>query len=260
MSGGGYKIKPFLCKVEETKQTGYNPKLWVEFTEYDAVHNNVAGVTGANIPYIDTAYKPNINTKIQIKTRKLTRNPPQYGHCPIGYNSNQFQLEDETYHSSGGAIRWKMGGKSVQSARDGNNMNVTYDAICDKTGMDIVMSGNTDPRFTPANGHHIYKFATEATTANVPSMRLFRTMTSSYNGSNTHRIWYARVWENDELLHLYIPATNCLGETGMFDAIENRFFKSKTAVNFIAETQTKDCYWENRKPYPKLLDRERVYD
>ena len=256
--GGGYNLKPFLCRVEETKKAHYNPKLWTDFKEVDYIWNNTVDTAAARA-YIDTKYVPTLETKIQMKWRR-TAHHSMYENSIYSYNgSGQFNVSQETVYDAGGNVNWQMGGRTASrrfyTSVGASKFNTVFDLIGNKNGMDIIISGSPTAEW---NGHFIVPFSSPATSMTLKSpLRFPRTSTSTSNNSEETIYFYGRVWESDVLKHFYIPAVNCLDKVGVLDIVGDRFHTCPTAYKFTAGADTKDCYWTaDKRPYPKQLDRE----
>lgn len=223
----------------------------------DYIWNNTVDTADARA-YIDTKYVPTLETKIQMKWRR-TAYRSMYTQYVMGYDNNgQFGIEDNTTHNSGGYINWRIGGKTASRPRytvSSAYLNTYVDVIGDKNGMDVIISGSPT---ASCNGHFIVPFSSPATSMTLKqSLRFPYTQRGHSNPSSATQYFYHRIWESDVLKHFYIPAVNCLGQVGVLDIVGDRFHTSATAYVFQTGADTKDCYWtEDKRPYPKQLDRE----
>ena len=248
VGGGGYKIKPFLCKVEETKQTGYNPKFGAGFTHIDWVQNSASDVasTGGRI---DVLMKPSIKHTWEYKYYFWVENT--YYSCHIYSTANGETMGIKSMMSNMGYYQWYYGTQSTS---------LTIDRL-DKTGAYAHLLGNTrgmkiDIRLTPNGTNGLFRryISNPKTTefrSTMPTVAFFRAQANYPNVPQ--QIYYARCYEDGVVKHTWIPAYNCLDVTGFYDITEDRFYPQSGAP-LIRGRETPICEWVDYKPQSYNFD------
>lgn len=188
--------------------------------------------------YIDTGYKPNTNTRIEIgaSTTDTTHDKPLFGS----------RIESE----QGAFVCWFNPLKSTGlSPAFGASGNLT-------TGLEISTSKKHD--VVLENGLCVlddksFSFATQ-------------TFTSSYNlvlcGLNTQgtvdsrkfygNVYYARIYDNDALVRDFFPAKrNSDGVLGLYDLVNGEFYTNAGTGSFVAGEEIPRYFEE---PYGVLLE------
>ena len=50
----------------------------------------------------------------------------------------------------------------------------------------------------------------------------------------TIKIYYLKIFENNNMIFYFIPCKNSEGKAGLYDLVENKFYSSETGTDFIA--------------------------
>lgn len=248
VGGGGYKIKPFLCKVEENQNSYYNPKLHVDFIQHDwTVNDKYVSSTSTGFPYVDLETKATQNYTVDLCVATIAR------------------------WGTVGIIGTAHGG----SVAANDMLNIGNDYYGGVNARIQIFFGNkkmfrSDPQPTDHSLgipriYHLDKeaFLLKDTDENV----IFRFDTSGGNAFTTHanlwlyivnlvlfsqrpnviKVFWLKLHDGEKVIRDFIPAVNLLGEVGFYCLASDKFYKSPTPVPLTAGPRTP--VWPKSKPY-----------
>ena len=169
--------------------------------------------------YIDTGYKPNGNTKVEIKYQTPTQNTKQQGIFGArdglrnrftlftGAKKDAFQVDYNTNNSLSDHITNITGvdGAGVNTIRISNSFVIN----------DILINQVEKVNFQ--NTLDMYLFANNNNTAQLPMIG---------------RIWYFKIYDNDVLVRNFIPALDPNGTPCMYDLVSKTTFYNAGSGTF----------------------------
>ena len=173
--------------------------------------------------YIDTNYKPNGNTIIELKYQTPTQNTIQQGISGArDRGNNRFSLFTGTVKNGFQADYATTGSLSYYND---NILGV------DGTAINVIKMSNS---FT-INNNDIKKISKEIF-QNSQNMYLFA---NNNNGiaqlPMKGYIWYFKIYEGDTLVRDYIPVIDSSGRPCLYDKVEDKFYYNEGTGEFLYE-------------------------
>ena len=174
-----------------------------------------------NLEYIEIPYKPNNNTKVEVKFWTNGNPPVNSGsNCVFGAAAGYASQAFEFFMTDDGFFVW---GNNIYKGQNGINANSDYIVTLDKRN--IYVNGELKGTFTD----------TGAFTAPV-NLCIF---SANRNGSifqNPYQlnIYYLNVYEDNQLLYNLIPCYRKVDNiAGMYDIINNNFYSNSGEGEFV---------------------------
>ena len=173
--------------------------------------------------YIDTNYKPNGNTIIELKYQTPTQNTTQQGIFGArDSGNNRFALFT-------GSVK---NGFQADYATSDSLTNYTQNIPgVDGTAINVIKMSNS---FT-INNNDINKIS-KVIFQNSQNMYLFA---NNNNGiaqlPMKGYIWYFKIYEGDTLVRDYIPVIDSSGRPGLYDTVTKEFYTNQGTGEFLYE-------------------------
>lgn len=186
-------------------------------------YNPVTYLQSTGTQYIDTNYKPNGNTIIELKYQTPTQNTTQQGIFGArDSGNNRFSLFT-------GIVK---NGFQADYATNGSLSNYSQNIPgVDGTAINVIKMSNS---FT-INNNEIKKIS-KGIFQNSRNMYLFA---NSNNGIAQllmkGYIWYFKIYEGDTLVRDYIPVLDINDRPCLFDKVSNTFFYNQGTGEFLYE-------------------------
>lgn len=178
--------------------TGYTPVEYIKST---------LGTNG--MPYIDTGFKPNQNTRVTVKVNVDSTEQTLRNFFGVSISGKYFYF--------GYANSYNVAGFASNSVSVCERMNGSFVIDMDKNKFTARYSDSSTNNAT-------YTF-TSTTFSSSVSLLLFAS-NGSY-GVSSHSVfsmYYAKIYDNGTLVRDYIPCVNPSGEAGMYDLVTNQFY------------------------------------
>ena len=174
-------------------------------------------IEGTGTQYIDTGFKPNLNTRTVIDF-KLTKNI--HGETGIfGYSNSSNDSHYHFYVNGLSNNRWSFGyGNYPSNQISPHDLNRhTVELNKNQAYIDGVL------------------VATLNTTATSFSYRgsMYLFGVSGYSAYAPMRLYSCRIYDNGTLVRDFVPCKNSSDVVGLYDTVNNQFYSSRTSIPFI---------------------------
>ena len=210
-----------------------------DYKTCEAIADNILGdtkpyielqyVKGTGTQYINTGYTPNANTKVEVKANVVVT-PTKYWEVLFGSRPS-YQNSDFSFATS-----YQNGAKMVLGYGTNAELSGTYPA----SGKDAIIKLDKGKLTISVDGKDIYTYTKTGTFTNAIPMYLMswvcESSTYSREGaaqSNT-KLYYCKIWENNELVRNYIPVKDNSGVGALYDLVQNKLYYSESDDDFVA--------------------------
>lgn len=173
-------------------------------------YTQVPYIHSTGTQYIDTGYKPNHNSRIEIKYQTTQTSSGGLAVCNIGWGSNGFGV-------------W------VNASQYG-----------DATTM-LTLNGS-EPITAILDKGVLYKDGEKLWTATQSSFQTTVPLTIfALNGNGniaeyvTGKLYYCKIWDDGTLIRDYVPCVNSVGTAGLYDLVNNKFYTNAGTGTFTYE-------------------------
>lgn len=204
----------FYTKVLTAEEiaTNYNYELTKLETTQDS---EISYLQGDGTAYIDTGYKPNNNTKIEIKFDNVVKEADGV------YGAGQyFSL------SGGSGVLWNFPNNNVQTSQPSS-----YNKIFSTIGTSGIFIN--DKGVCSLNGENVFTFDSSEFQSDK-NLGLFCQIRNTVIDISTVQIYYCKIWDNDTLVRDFIPKVNTEGVACLYDRVESKYYyNANTTGNFI---------------------------
>ena len=173
--------------------------------------NFVNYIRSSGTQYIDTGFKPNQNTKVEIKMQSSNQNGDSvwiFG-CQTSWSTNGFAVSTHT------AEFGNSNATTGVNFYDGNDHTIIFDkGVLKKDGSTIWTGSGT--------------FQT-----------IYNMYISGINAAGTGlsfigKIYYAKIWDNDTLIRDYLPCLDKDGIACLYDQVNKEYYYNAGSGEFIA--------------------------
>lgn len=164
------------------------------------ITNTLQYIGGDGVAYIDTGYKPNNNTKIEIKTEIQNKTQAVFG-------SGQFFC-----YSMGTLWNYPVNKYEDKSIEQAITLNTPHVIIIDKGKC-----------YLDNDLKHTFENSTFQSTYNLG---LFCQIRDNVIDKSTVKIYYCKIWENDTLVRDFIPAFDSNNNACLYDRVENKYYSN----------------------------------
>lgn len=162
--------------------------------------NTVQYIGGDGTAYIDTGYKPNNNTKIEIKVEVASTTQTVFG-------SGQYFS-----YSMGTLWNYPLNKQEDKSIQQAITINTPHIIIIDKGRC-----------YLDSDLKHTFESSTFQSTY---TLGLFCQIRDTIIDKSTVKIYYCKIWENDTLVRDFIPAFDSNNNACLYDKVENKYYNN----------------------------------
>ena len=210
-----------------------------EYNRCEAIADNILGdtkpyieleyVKGTGTQYINTGYTPNANTKVELEANVVVT-PTKYWEVLFGSRPS-YQNSDFSFATS-----YQNGTKMVLGYGTNAEISGTYPA----SGKDAIIKLDKGKLTISVDGKDIYTYTKTGTFTNAIPMYLMswvcENSTHSREGTaqSNIKLYYCKIWENDELVRNYIPVKDNSGVGALYDLVQNKLYYSESDDDFVA--------------------------
>ena len=210
-----------------------------DYKTCEAIADNILGdtkpyielqyVKGTGTQYINTGYTPNANTKVEVKANVVVT-PTKYWEVLFGSRPS-YQNSDFSFATS-----YQNGAKMVLGYGTNAELSGTYPA----SGKDAIIKLDKGKLTISVDGKDIYTYTKTGTFTNAIPMYLMSWVSesSTYSREGTAqantKLYYCKIWENDELVRNYIPVKDNSGVGALYDLVQNKLYYSESDDDFVA--------------------------
>lgn len=168
--------------------------------------------TGWSAPYIDTGYKPNLNTVVKVKLAAYNVT----GNLLIGFLADTTDFHDYRIFNYGGQIYYDFGGGTYNRRIYGGTFS---------TG--TVYEYEFGNYYVNQNGTRVL---TEET---ITQNDLSDATIQIGHGAELFDLYYLQIYELGILLHDFVPCVNA-SAAGLYDKVSKKFYWSENDYKFLA--------------------------
>lgn len=182
-----------------------------------AKYTPVEYISSTGTQYINTGYVPTPNTRVVIDAEVTSQTTASCSY--FGERSGAGQTDTTAYEI------WSMGtAANVSSDFFGNRVSYTISTkqrlLIDKNKATVTINGNTITNSAAAGTATIpaYLFASNDNNKAVYFIKM--------------KLYSCKIYENDVLMHDYIPAKDEWGKAGLYDKVEGKFYYNAGTGSF----------------------------
>lgn len=194
----------------------------------DIPYTELQYVKGTGTQYINTGYTPNANTKVEVKVNAVVTSTK---HWEVLFGSRpSYQNSDFSFATS-----YQNGAKMVLGYGTNVELSGTYPA----SGKDAVITLDKGKLTISVDGENIYTYTKTGTFTSAIPMYLMswisESATYSKEGtaqSNT-KLYYCKIWDDDQLVRNYIPVKDELGVGALYDLVQSKLCYSESDDDFV---------------------------
>lgn len=190
-------------------------------------------VEGTGDQYVDTGFKPNQNTRLQMDVDVLSMGSSDrflFG-ARAAYQDTAIYLASTSGNSS-----WLVGyADDVQTISDQCTGRHTIDYNQNTITIDDISHSFTVTTFAP--DYNMYLFACN------------QSGTAIANKYAIMRLYSCKIYDNGTLASNYIPCKNASGTAGLYDLVNSSFVSSATSIDLVAGTAQGNAVKKVKKKY-----------
>ena len=242
---GKYKI-PVL--TNSTATNIYLNKPLRKTSKLPSGYTELEHIRGTGTQYIDTGFKPNQDTKIDIKITRIAggiSNPAILGVSNPFYS---FAINNNDFYYA-----FNQTGTNIKST----TFSIGETAIF-----------KTDRGKLYKNGELVNTLSTQNNFQSDLNLTLFarRTGNNTAERRGNMQIYYCKIYDNNVLVRNFIPCKNSSNVVGMYDTVNDVFYTNAGTGSFIAGAEVETVYYtdyldyENQKVVRNVDDNNKGID
>lgn len=228
-SDSGYTVYPTFSMIKPRLPNGYTELEYIEPTDKNQ--------------YIDTGYRPTINTRLIMDISDLNR---AVSNVLFGTRSPDSPTAEYSY----GLVITSNTSNTLRSDYFGSNANMVPEDFVQRTTIDKNKNVITAYGLTATND-------TVSTYKRCPdSIYLFCYNNAGEPGYfSKYRLYSCQIYNEEALVRDFIPCKNEKGQIGLYDTVDQTFYPNLGTGEFIAgEKGSEDSRIDNDFNYPNYND------
>ena len=203
-----------------------------EIADTDVTFKQVEYIQSSGTQYVDTGFKHNQNTRVKMDVH------------PTGFTENAWLFEGRNATGASGAshgIFYYYASTKVWCCDyAGTNNRVTFDTV-DATDRMLV---DYDKNKCTINGETKTHASTETFQSNYSLYLLADNRAGVPTGKMQAKLYSTDLYDNGAQIRKYVPHVTALGTSGLLDTLNNAFYASVSATDFVAGPEIVEEYTE----------------